>query len=95
MNMWAPSVYPNRTQPDGGGYGAPADCTKGCLYNVLHDPSERDELSSSQPAQKKRMLAALEAAQATVIKTPKVPDDPACCRSAAQDYGQFLGPFLP
>ena len=58
------------------------------------DPSEREELSSEEPAQKKRMLAALEAAQASVIQTPMVADDPACCRAAAQDYGQFLGPFL-
>lgn len=94
MNMWTPSVYPNRTQPDGGGYGAPANCTQGCMYNVLRDPSEREELSSEEPTQKKIMLAALEAAQANVIQTPMVADDPACCRAAAQDYGHFLGPFL-
>lgn len=37
MNMWAPSVYPNKTQPMGGGYGASADCTNGCLYNGALD----------------------------------------------------------
>ena len=94
MNMWAPSVYPNATQPMGGGYGAAADCTKGCLYNVLRDPDERDELSASEPAQKRRMLAALEAAQPAVIKTPQVPDNPECCVAAAEKYGNFLGPFI-
>ena len=55
---------------------------------------ERDELSASEPAQKRRMLAALEAAQPAVIKTPQVPDNPECCVAAAERYGNFLGPFI-
>ena len=64
------------------------------LAQVLRDPSERDELSASEPAQKRRMMAALAAAQPSVIKTPQIPDDPACCAAAAQKYGGFLGPYI-
>ena len=64
------------------------------LAQVLRDPSERDELSASEPAQKRRMMAALAAAQPSVIKTPQIPDDPACCAAAAEKYGGFLGPYV-
>ena len=39
-------------------------------------------------------MAALEAAQPAVIKTPQVPDNPECCVAAAERYGNFLGPFI-
>ena len=95
---WGPPIYPNASQPMGGGCkcsrecwafspllrrraqidGQPINCDKGCLFNasppspplrniisgrandavlaqVLRDPSERDELSASEPAQKRRV----------------------------------------
>ena len=97
MDMWAPAVYPNASQPDGGGADArdAANCTTGCIFDILTDPSERHELSSTLEgaAAKARLLAALEEGEKTVIKTPQVPDDPACCTAAAQNHGGFLGPF--
>ena len=34
MNIWSPAVYPNASQPDGGGGDAldAANCTTGCLW---------------------------------------------------------------
>ena len=96
MNMWSPSVYPNASQPDGGGADAldAANCTSGCLWNVLDDPEERRELSASAASTKAELMDALVAAQVDVIKTPTIPDDPACCAAAARRGSGFLGPWL-
>ena len=97
-DMWTPPDYPNASQPNGGGADPglvdAGNCTLGCLFNVVDDEREEHELSASRPSTKARLMAALRSAQATVIQTPEVPDNPACCVAAEKQHGGFLGPFL-
>lgn len=93
-NMWSPAVYPNLTQPNGMPWTVqPANCTMGCLFNILRDPGEQKELSAEEPVVKARLGAALAEAGRTQIHTPQVPDTDRCC-AAATKYGGFLGPFV-
>ena len=48
--MWSPLDYPCSDGPKGG------NCHPYCLYNIVTDPQEKKELSSSEPEVFKRML---------------------------------------
>ena len=48
--MWSPMDYPCKDGPKG------EDCNPYCLYNIVQDPSEHNELSKSQPEKVKELL---------------------------------------
>ena len=70
------------------------DCSAGCLYDVVADPSERVELSAARPAVKRALLARLR----TLINTTAfAPDrgaiDPRACDVGLARWNGTWGPF--
>jgi len=49
--MWSPLDYPCSNGPTG------EDCNPYCLYDIISDPGEKQELSSKNPDMLKQMLA--------------------------------------
>lgn len=48
--MWSPLDYPCRNGPKGG------DCTPHCLYDIIGDPQEKNNLIDKEPGVLKMML---------------------------------------
>ena len=92
---WTGSHYPNMTNPHGGIPGV-QDCgDTGCLYNIMTDPEERDNLAEKQPDILKQMQAKLAKYQATYFNPNRGKVWPGACQAAINTYGGFWGPFLP
>ena len=81
MNGWAGPTYPNASSGvDGRGDArswGEQDCgrlTAGCLYDIIADPTEHEEIGAQHPEIMARMLAALAAENATIYDPgPAVP----------------------
>jgi arylsulfatase I/J len=87
--------YPNTSSAqenryvDGEHIVCPAD---GCLFNVVLDPSEENEISSQHPDVVKRLNSVLEE-QAKTIWSTSHQQDPACHKYANEHYNGFYGPW--
>jgi arylsulfatase I/J len=92
---WAGPVYPNNTGPGGGIY-ARERCGKnrGCLYNIINDPGEHNNLASQMPRKLKKMRKKLGEYRATHFNPYRGEKSPAACEVALNDYGGFWGPFI-
>jgi arylsulfatase I/J len=92
---WMGPHYPNITNPNGGIPGV-QDCGyTGCLYNIMTDPEERENLAEKQPDILKQMQAKLAKYQATYFNPNRGMVWPGACEAAVNTYGGFWGPFLP
>jgi arylsulfatase I/J len=85
--------YPNAstaTDPiDRHSFKCPA---RGCLYNVVNDPREEVEASSSYPQVVATMLAELNRQSKSIWSQPHR-DSPKCKQAAWELYNGFYGPF--
>ena len=92
---WTGPQYPNETNPHGGIPGV-QDCgDTGCLYNIMSDPEERENLAERQPDILKQMQEKLAKYQATYFNPDRGRAWPGACQAALDTYGGFWGPFLP
>lgn len=97
-SAWVGPRYPNGTTP-GTVWPEPADCERGCLYNLTADPTESTDLASVQPAhhyammqrflQLSRVLAAPNGDDEAIAQ--KITDPRACERVASS--GGWWGPW--
>lgn len=70
------------------------NCTQGCLYNVVDDPSERIELSSVMPEMKAALLdRLLILINTTAFNPDRGSVDPRACDVGVAKYNGFWGPF--
>ena len=70
------------------------NCTGGCLYNVVDDPSELVELSTSLPAVKTALLERLLfLINTTAFNPDRGTEDPRACEVGIAKYSGFWGPF--
>ena len=92
---WTGPVYPNSTNPNGG-IGVAEHCDKigGCLYNIMDDPGEHNNLASKMPDKLKEMQDKLSKYQATHFNPDRGERDPAACEAALNKYGGFWGPYV-
>ena len=67
----------------------------GCLYNVVEDPEERDDLSRVEPRVLIEMHKKLAKYQATYFNPDRGSKSPEACAAALGKYEGFWGPFLP
>jgi arylsulfatase B len=96
-------VYPNSstsaTPPPhllcGDPQGVGAAKGPGCLFNVLADPSETQDLAASNPAKVKELRARIAELQKTVYNPDRGGTDREMCRTGLSKWGGFLGPWLP
>jgi len=65
---------------------------QGCLYDVVSDPSEMNELSAEKPDVVETMRAELHRQAATIWSTSHK-KDPACNAAAHSLYGGYYGPW--
>lgn len=96
-NTWTapPCSYPNNTgsQPSFLPLGWEHDCGTGCLFDIIADPTEHNDLAGQQPA----LLGSMAARLAVLNKGNFNPDrglpDRHACVVAAQ-RGGYYGPFI-
>ena len=90
---WTGPHYPNSTNPKGG-IDAIVQCHDGCLFNIVQDPEERNNLAESMPAKLKEMQGIFEKVNATYFNPNRGKVDPVACETAFNKYGGFWGPFI-
>jgi len=65
----------------------------GCLFDVVADPTEHNDLAAQEPELLTSLLAELDEQAATIWNRQMPPEDPACMAAAATIWGGFLGPY--
>jgi len=99
MDIWTGPVYPNETTAahpwanTATSCGTPAAPT--CLFNVLADPTEHDNVAAAHPDIVAAMAARLRELQAGVFSPDRGKPSPLACKASAEKWGGFVGPFLP
>lgn len=68
---------------------------KGCLFNVLTDPYELDDVAAEQPARVKALRARIAELQAGVYNPNRGKGDKTMCTAGLEKHAGFLGPWLP
>ena len=91
---WTGPVYPNNTGPGGGISGRERCGNGGCLYDIINDPGEHNNLASQMPRKLKKMRKKLGEYQATYFNPYRGEKSPAACEVALNEYGGFWGPFI-
>ncbi len=90
-------IYPNNSLPPLIPVLHPKVCGRspdtGCLFNVLNDPSENDNLAELMPDLFSEMLSRIDEIQATVYSPVRGHRDPAACEQASHN-GFYWGPFI-
>ena len=106
QNIWTGPQYPNKSTswPDHLYHcGVPKNGTTpavgkgGCLFNVLNDPTEHDELDVTTPENAKiveELFAALDEIDATTFTPQRGTVSPTACKAALKQYRGFWGPFV-
>lgn len=65
----------------------------GCLFDVVADPTEHNDLAAAEPELLNSLLAELDEQATTIWNRQMPPEDPACMAAAATVWGGFLGPY--
>eukprot|EP01064_Diplonema_japonicum_P013579 TRINITY_DN2111_c2_g1_i1.p1 TRINITY_DN2111_c2_g1~~TRINITY_DN2111_c2_g1_i1.p1 ORF type:complete len:544 (+),score=167.27 TRINITY_DN2111_c2_g1_i1:47-1633(+) len=101
---WGGPHFPNSTSHLSQPESYNADCTQGCLYNVVEDPHELTDIASENQEKVQAMKNRLnilkqsywENNETGVDACPKnatLPNGLCACWFAANKYGGFLGPY--
>jgi hypothetical protein len=97
-NTWTSAFYPNKTTAwcdtcplDCGTISAPK-----CLFNVLADPTEHENLAGSNPAVLAEMASRLQELTKGIFAPDRgVPDTTDACYAGDKVFNGWVGPFLP
>ena len=90
---WTGPHYPNTSHP--AGITIRQDCDTGCLYNIMKDPEERNNLAEKEAQILKEMQQKLAKYQATYFNPDRGNQWPEACVDALGKYEGFWGPFVP
>ena len=71
------------------------DCKKGCLYNILQDPTESNDLSSVLPDVQNQLIERLAELNNTIWYAYRGTPSSLSCVAAVTKWGGFYGPFAP
>jgi arylsulfatase B len=100
QNIWTGPYYPNAsTKWDDVPYhcgvpSSPPVGKGGCLFNVLSDPNEHDDVAAQHPDIVQEMYARILELQATAFSPNRGVVQPEACEAALNTYGGFWGPFI-
>jgi arylsulfatase I/J len=97
-NTWTGAFYPNRSTAwcdtcplDCGTIDAPT-----CLFNVLTDPTEHENVAAANPGIVQAMSARLVELSQGIFKPDRgLPDNTDACYAGDKTYHGWVGPFLP
>tara|TARA_B110000208_G_scaffold140602_1_gene169659 strand:+ start:172 stop:1992 length:1821 start_codon:yes stop_codon:yes gene_type:complete len=96
---WTGPHFPNRTNSNTTDWHAIVEnCSAGCLYDVLADPTEHVRRESDARIGAKwvaKLTAELEAVEATAFAPHRGKPLPAACAIYASRYSNHYGPFVP
>eukprot|EP00927_Polykrikos_kofoidii_P070735 TRINITY_DN6712_c0_g1_i5.p1 TRINITY_DN6712_c0_g1~~TRINITY_DN6712_c0_g1_i5.p1 ORF type:complete len:592 (-),score=67.00 TRINITY_DN6712_c0_g1_i5:153-1832(-) len=91
---WSGPQYPNASTASSAVSDQSFNCpARGCLYDVVADPTEHDEVSGRHPSVVFRMAKELDR-QAAGIWSTHHKIDPKCKETAHSLYGGFYGPWM-
>ena len=93
MAGWTGPQYPNLTNP-AGGFTIVEHCGDGCLYDIMKDPEERDNLATKMPDVLKSMQEKYDSYMKTYFNPDRGGVAPEACEAALNKYKGFWGPFL-
>mmetsp|Transcript_87106 Transcript_87106/g.174006 ORF Transcript_87106/g.174006 Transcript_87106/m.174006 type:complete len:178 (+) Transcript_87106:1379-1912(+) len=79
---WPGKLHPNSTSPPWDSFADILDCTEGCLFDVINDPSERYDLSRIMPDLLTALKGKLRAAEARWFNPDRGALDPRACAIA-------------
>ena len=89
---WSGVRYPNASSGALDPRSITQNCSEGCLFEVMSDPTEHVEISAQHPEVVTELKARLEAVEATAwVPNRGVPMEAACDRKR---YDGHYGPFL-
>ena len=91
-SSWPTAIAPG---PGNGPPNVAHNCSPACLFDVLADPSEREDLAAARPAETAAMLARLQQLNAGVFSPDRGHGDDKTACAAAAAAGGFFVPFLP
>ena len=69
-------------------------CGNGCLYELVSDPFETNDLAKARPEKVAELMKKVTAYEATAFNPKRGGTDPLSCQAAVRNGG-FWGPFLP
>ena len=100
QNVWSGPISPNGTNWTDTPYhcgipSSPPVGKGGCLFNVLADPNEHDDVVDQHPDIVAEMYARIQAHQTTAFSPDRGHDDGSACRAALGTWQQRWGPFTP
>lgn len=104
QNIWTGPQYPNTTtnwidKPYQCGIPAfanyPVTGKGGCLFNVLTDPTEHDDVANANPAIVAELMARILVWQTTAFSPNRGYYDNLACEAAIHNHSGYWGPFLP
>ena len=90
--IWTGPQFPNSSSKPSD-WNTEVDCTTGCLFNLTHDPEERNDLASVRPDKVTEMVARIAWHNDTVFSPRRGSKDPRACKTALAEFGGFWGPF--
>lgn len=91
---WGGPAYPNASTASDPIASHHFKCPEqGCLYNVVEDKTEQEEVSAAHPDVVASMKAELNRQAASIWSTTHQ-NDPECKKFAWEHYGGFYGPWL-
>jgi len=96
QNIWQGPFYPNASTkwPDVPyNCGIPPNNGTGCLFNILDDPTEHFDISSTNPNIVSEMYERIAELQRTAFSPNRGTDNGAACKAAIERWGGFWGPF--
>jgi hypothetical protein len=100
QNIWTGPKYPNAsTNWDDVPYHCGVPSTPpvgkgGCLFNILTDPTEHDDIAAANPAIVAEMYARILELQKTAFSPDRGHVTPLACDAATEKWLGFWGPFV-
>lgn len=70
------------------------NCGKGCLFNIIEDPTEHNDLAASMPDKLAELLQRAEELDKTAYLPNRGSGNRQQCCEATKKYGGFTGPYL-
>lgn len=97
-SSWGGEHYPNGTTIKDNNwisnYTNVCSQKTGCLYDVVADMTEQNDVAAKHPAVVKELDILMTAIGSTIYEASHA-EDPACTVAALTEYGGFYGPWLP
>merc|ERR1712232_543493 len=91
--FWQGPVYPNattnHTRDD-----TNEDCISGCLFNIIEDPGEHNNLAKQMPDKLQKMIARWKALNATSYNAVRHEGSAALCNAYVSKHRGFCGPLF-